>query len=171
MSRSRGRTFARAAVMTGVLVFAAMWIYLLFIAKPENIDKLHDASFARAAEPVCKASLDELARLDVVNRKASSPADRATLAETADTEIAKMVARLRGIPVTNADDAHAITGWLADWDQWLADRAAWTARLRAGEDAQFLEKQRADTGEPNSKALNDFALVNSMRSCATPGGV
>jgi hypothetical protein len=171
MTEGRARRIARNVIIGGVVVVAAMWVYVLFIASPENIDKLNDGSFAAAAEPICKQTVDELNTLGLVNQKASSPQERGTLAARADAELTKMVAALRTIPVTNADDAHAITGWLADWDQWLTDRSAWTAQLQQGIDAQFLEKVRTSTGQPNSKALNDFALVNSMRSCQTPGGI
>ena len=62
-------------------------------------------------------------------------------------------------------EAHdAVSKWLDDWDQWLRDRATWAAKLRTGDDAQFFEKQR-ESGEPNSEALNAFAITNGMKSC------
>ena len=153
------------------MVLGILWVYVSLIGDPENVDKLRDPAYAAAAEPVCKATLGELARQGVVNKQAASPQERAALVDRSDAELAGMVGRLRAIPVTDPEDAKAVTLWLADWDQWLADRAVWAAQLRQGSDVEFLEKQREETREPNSKALNDFALVNSMRSCATPGGI
>ena len=147
-----------------------MWIYFIFIAQPANTDKLNQDTFPTAAEPICKATLDKLSQIGVVNQKADTPQQRGDLAQRADTELRVMVDQLKTIAIPNTDDKHAVTLWLADWDQWLADRAEWTAKLQQGQDAQFLEKQR-DDGAPNSKALNDFAEENLMRSCATPGGV
>jgi hypothetical protein len=172
VNEGRGRRVARIAIATGIVLVSAMWIYVLFIGNPENLDKLHDPTFAATAEPICKQSLDELDRLDVRNKVTrNDPFARADLVDTANTELRKMVARLREIPTPNAEDAHAVTGWLADWDQWLSDRSAWSVDLRAGKNVQFTEKQRESTGEPNSKALDDFALVNSMLSCGIPGGI
>ena len=148
-----------------------MWIYAIFISdKSATADKLEDPAFAAAAEPVCKVTVDDLSRLGLVNQRAATPQDRAALVDRTDVELKNMIAKLRAMPPADARDAAAVTAWLADWDQWLADHAAWSARLHRGENVQFFEKKR-DTGEPNSKALNDFALINEMPSCATPGGV
>lgn len=158
-------------VIAIVLALAGMWIYVLFIGNPENVDELKDPAYGSAAEPICRATVARLGELGVVNQVTSSPQQRAEVTQRADGELRAMVDRLKALPVSNADDQHAITLWLADWDQWLADRAAWVAQLEQGKDVQFLEKQRESTKQPNSKALNDFAEINSMRSCATPGGV
>jgi len=165
-SRNVGRTVA----VSLVLALALMWIYVLFVANPENVDKLKSSSFGTQAQPVCRATIDRLSQLGLVNQIVKTPVDRAELVDKTDVELKAMVARLRTITVADADDAHAVNAWLADWDQWLADHAAWSAKLHQGENAQFFEKQR-DNGAPNSKALNDFAQINSMPACATPGGV
>ena len=160
----------RIAVAVVVGVLAVMWLYVLFIAKPATPDRLTDRSFPTAAEPICASTLSAMSGAGLVNERASSPQNRAVLADRADTQLASMVAQLRTkVPPTG--EAHdAVSKWLDDWDQWLRDRAAWTAKLRTGEDAQFLEKQR-ESGEPNSQALNAFAITNDMGSCATPAGV
>jgi hypothetical protein len=157
------------AVVIGAL--AVMWIYVLFIAKPEPTDRLTDRSFPTAAESICKATIDNLRNDGLLNQKASSPQDRASLADRADAQLTDMVAQLRTkVPATGV--AHdATTAWLDDWDQWLRDRAAWTDQLKAGQDVQFFEKQRGNTGEPNSTALNAFAVTNEMSSCQTPAGL
>jgi hypothetical protein len=161
---------ARIAIAVLLGVLAAMWLYVLFIAKPATPDRLADRSFPAAAAPICATTVTAISNAGLVNQRASSPQDRADLADRADAQLADMVAQLR-TKVPASGEAHdAVTKWLDDWDQWLRDRAAWTAKLRTGEDAQFLEKQR-DSGEPNSEALNAFAITNDMRSCSTPAGV
>lgn len=148
-----------------------MWIYAIFIAdKSATADKLKDPAFGVAAEPVCRTTIDELDRLGLVNQHTPTPQERAALVDRTDIELTGMVAQLRTLVPVESDDARAVTAWLADWDQWLIDHAAWAAELHQGKNVQFYEKQR-ETGEPNSKALNDFALINGMPTCATPGGV
>lgn len=165
------RRIGRAVVLVLVVALAVMWVYVLFIANPESTeDKLHADAFPKAAQPVCRATVDELGRLGVVNKRATSPQERAGFVDTTDAELLKMVQQLRTMTPSPGEDATAIGKWLDDWDQWLRDRMTWAEKLHRGEDAPFLEKQR-DNGEPNSKALNDFAQINSMPSCATPGGV
>jgi hypothetical protein len=159
-------------VVTAILVLlGVMWVYALFVAPPASEDKLHDAAFGAAAQPVCAATVDRFAQLGIVNQRADSPAARATLVDQADAELRSMIDQLRALPVSNRDDQHAVSGWLADWDQWLNDRGAWSEKLHAGQDAPFLEKQRDTTAEPNSKALDAFAITNAMPACATPVGV
>jgi hypothetical protein len=173
---SRGQTsflhsrVARILIGLVIGVFAVMWIYVLFIAKPPTPDRLDDRSFPIAAEPICAATLTAMDNAGLVNQRASSPQERGDLADRADTQLAEMVAQLRTkVPATG--EAHdALSKWLDDWDQWLRDRAAWTAKLRTGDDAQFYEKQR-ESGAPNSEALNAFAITNEMKSCQTPPGV
>lgn len=166
---SRARV-ARTAAVVVVLAFAVMWIYVLFIASPASEDKLHEATFPTAAQPLCQGTLDDLQRLGVVNKVAATPQERAVLVDTTDAQLRAMVQKLRTLTSPNTDDAAAVSKWLDDWDQWLRDRAVWTEKLQRGEDAPFLEKQR-DNGEPNSKALDAFATTNNMTACATPVGV
>jgi hypothetical protein len=160
----------RIAVGVVIGVLAVMWIYVLFIAKPDTGDRLADRSFPNAAQPICAATLASMGKAGLVNQRASSPQARADLADRADTELAAMVAQLRTKVPPSGEVHDALTKWLGDWDQWLQDRAAWTAKLRTGDDAQFFEKQR-ESGEPNSQALNAFAVTNDMQSCSTPAGV
>jgi hypothetical protein len=156
-------------VLVGAL--ALMWIYALFVANPANtVDKLNEPSFPRAAQPVCANTLDEFRRLDLVNKVAASPVERAALVDKADAQLVVMLQRLRTLVPAPGQDATAVTKWLDDWDQWLRDRATWSEKLHRNEDAPFLEKQR-DTRQPNSKALDDFARTNEMRACTTPAGV
>jgi len=161
---------ARVVIGLVIGVFAVMWIYVLFIAKPPAPDRLDDRSFPNAAEPICAATLTALDKAGLVNQRASSPQDRGDLADRADAQLTGMVAQLRtNVPATG--EAHdAVSKWLDDWDQWLRDRDSWIAKLRTGDDAQFYEKQR-ESGAPNSEALNAFAITNEMKSCQTPPGV
>jgi hypothetical protein len=167
--RSRSRLGLVVLAVLGLLG-AAMWIYVLFIGNPENIDKLNDAAYGRQAEPICAATVAKLQQLGVVNQKADSPQQRADLVDRSDAELKTMVAQLRTLQPSNSTDAATIGKWLGAWDQWLADRATWSAQLHAGQNVEFLETQLPD-GRPSSTPLNDFALINGMKSCATPGGI
>jgi hypothetical protein len=170
-ARSSRARVGRTVVVVVVVALALMWIYALFVANQSaTSDKLSDPAFPKAAQPVCASTVADLLRLDLVNQKASSPEERAVLVDRTSIELAVMVQRLRSLTPASGDDATAVTKWLDDWDQWLRDRATWSAKLHQNQDAPFNEKQR-DTGEPNSKALNDFAKINEMPACATPAGV
>ena len=161
---------ARTAVVGIVVVLVVMWIYVLFVASPSTDDKLDSSAFPTAAQPVCQRTLDDLKRSGVVNQVAATPQERGTLVDAADQQLTAMVQKLRTLVPPPGNDADAVSKWLADWDQWLRDRATWSGHLHNGEDAPFLEKQR-DDGAPYSKALDAFATTNNMQACSTPVGI
>ena len=160
----------RIAAVSIVVALALMWIYVLFIASSAPSDTLDSKAFPTAAEPVCAATVARLKDLNLVNQFTPTPQQRADLVDRTNAELTAMVAALRQQTPPSGDDRTAVTKWLGDWDQWLADRAAWSAKLHAGENVQFFEKQDAN-GDPNSKALNAFAITNGMQDCQTPVGV
>jgi len=171
VTEQKSRNVGRTVAVSLVLALALMWIYVLFIVNPESTeDKLNDAAFPAAAQPVCQAAIARLQELGVVNQKVATPQERAALVEKGDAALRDMVQKLRTLVPPPGDDATAIDKWLDDWDQWLVDRQAWSAKLQNGEDAPFLEKQR-NTGEPLSKARDAFATTNNMQACTTPVGV
>lgn len=170
MSDKKSRRALYTVLGVVALLLAVMWVYVLFIGNPENIDTLNDAAYGRQAEPVCAATVAKLQALGLVNKKADTPEQRADLVDRADAELKTMVADLRTIHPSNPTDTATVGKWLAAWDQWLADRTVWSTQLHAGQNVEFLETQLPD-GRPSSTPLNDFALINGMQSCATPGGI
>ena len=166
----RGGGLRRNIVVAVVVASAMFWIYVLFIAPSATPDKLSDAAFARAAQPVCVSTVSDLGASNLVNQVAGTPNERADLVERQDAKLASMVQQLRAFTPATGGDRVAVSAWLDDWDQWLRDRVTWVGKLRAGQDASFDEKAR-DNGEPYSKALNAFAITNAMPACATPFGV
>ena len=70
-------TRGRYVVGAIVAVLAVMWIYVLFIGNPANVDKLHDPAYGSAAEPICKTTVDRLGAPGVVNQVTPSPQQRA----------------------------------------------------------------------------------------------
>ena len=172
MTEPRASSLKRYLVVAAVVAGALFWIWVLFIAPAAPEDKLKDPAFSRAAQAVCTTVLNDLDanNLRDPNVKTKTPGERANLVEQQDAKLASMVQQLRGLSVSNADDAHAVSGWLDDWNQWLRDRATWVTKLRAGQDVPFDEKADVN-GDPNSKPLVAFAITNEMGACATPYGV
>ena len=160
----------RIAAVIVVVASIMYWIVVLFVLPAAREDKLASNQFPRAAQPICQNALDDLNAAGLIDTTGTPRPDRADVTERIDTRLATMVARLRTAAPQSGDDAHAVSAWLDDWDQWLRDRATWVANLRAGAKEPFYEKQDAN-GSPNSKALNAFAVTNEMAACATPFGV
>lgn len=168
MTSPASRWLVRAGIAFVVVVSAVVWVYAFLIADPKNPDRLADPSFPRAAAPVCKAAKDEIRAAGLIGLEAKSPQARADITERADAILEKMVGNLKPLAPTTGADAPVITGWLSDWDGYFADRDGWITKLRAGEDAPFLERSRPDSGEALTKAMKAFAEVNGMQDCEPP---
>ena len=164
-----GRTVGRITVGVIIASLVVFWIYVFVVAKPIH-DELPDPKYAPAAQAICSDALTQLRNAGLIEAVAKTPQQRADLAERADEVLARQVERLKAIPPGDDTTRVAVASWLDDWDTWLRDRAAWVVKLRAGEDAPFLETQDKN-GTPSSAALNIFARVNQMPDCATPLGI
>ena len=128
-----------------LIALALMWIYAIFVAdKSATADKLNDPAFGVAAEPVCRTTVEELDRLGLVNQHTPTPQERAALVDRTDVELKAMVAELRRLTPVDPDDARAVTAWLADWDQWLADHAVVVGRPPPGRGRAVLREAARD---------------------------
>lgn len=127
-------------------------------------DYLEDRRFPTAAEPICAAAM---ARVESFGSAAAvdSIAGRAELVERQDEVFADLVAELRALPVPGGEEGEWVRSWLDDWETHLADREAWAATLRQGEDPPFIETARGN--DRVSEAVDAFAETNEMPSCAT----
>jgi hypothetical protein len=156
----------RVALLAVVVGLTAMWIYVLLPNSARApINRLDSNVYGRTAEPVCAralAAINVLPRADT----AKKPADRARLIAQADGHLRTMLDELARVTPGTGRDAGAVDRWLADWHTYLADREAWAAQLRAGDDSQFLETEVE--GGPISVSIDDFADANRMSSCRTP---
>lgn len=129
---------------------------------------LDDRSFPAAAEPVCGVARDAVA--DLGNPAfVDSIAERADLVDRQDERLVAMVADLRTLPRPAGEQGAWVTEWLDDWETHIADRQRWAAALHEGDDPPFVETARR--GEQISKAIDYFAEINEMASCATLGDV
>ena len=64
---------------------------------------------------------------------------------------------------TGIDDANLMEIWRGLYQDWIDGRVVYTAKLRAGENAQFAESMLE--GSPVSDSINDFTTNNRMKSC------
>jgi hypothetical protein len=165
---SRSRLAWVGAALFAVLTVAG-WVYVFWFADTTPPDKLTSSAFSAAAEPVCKATRQQVRDEGLVDVKAETPQQRGELTARADLELHAMVERLRAIPVPDAGDAVLVQRWLADWDGLIADRVGWVVTLRAGDGNPLIERSH-EGGEPASKTLDSFANVNAMPSCKAPDG-
>ena len=158
----------RVALLLLVLAMVGMWAYVLYLAigpgRQPSPDRLGDPGFARAAEPVCSAALDEVATLPPA-QQAETAAARAEVIAQANSRFAAMVDELEALAPTG-EDGEIVAKWLADWRTYLEDRTAFAEALRRDPEAPLFVTAR--DREQVTEYIDAFAADNRMPACATP---
>lgn len=160
----------RIPIIAVILAFAAFWIWALFFASKESVNKIGDRAWAERAEEICAAAEEQ--RLALASNVEFDPADRAMLdahAEVVDqaTDIVeRMLDDVVAVPPSDDKGRELVPLWEADYRVFLEDRREYTARLRDGNTGPFTET--AVDGIPISDKVAQFAGDNEMPSCAPP---
>ncbi len=156
-------------VAIAVVTFAAMWVYLLFCVDGSPKNRVDDRKWAAAAEQICAKARLEIDALPPA-RRATTPQARAETLVVANGIVANLVEQLTALSFTGSvQERFYVDEWLADYRTYLADRRAHAQRLSQGDDPQFAVAKAE--GAPINQRMDEFARVNSMISCATPGDV
>jgi hypothetical protein len=162
------RPAVKALLVLFLLASAAMWTYGLWGPRQDPPGTLDDPSFGRAAEPVCAAVIAQIDALPPAHRT-TDHVERAAVVTQANALLTDQLDELGVLAPTSGEDARRVRDWLADWDTYLADRQDYAARLGEDADARMLETVKG--GDHISQALEFFAQINAMASCAPPGDV
>ncbi len=164
-------TWAKVQLLIVVLIGAGwigIWTWTVAVDPGDPPDFLDDRSYPEAAEPICAVAVEEVRELGNP-AFVDTPEERADLVDRQGAVFAGMVDELDDLPRPDGEQGGWIEAWLADWEIHLDDRAAWAARLHAGDDPPFVETARGN--DQISEAIDRFAEVNEMPSCATLGDV
>jgi hypothetical protein len=160
----------RALLSTIVVLFAAFWVWALFFASKEAVNKIGDREWAARAQAICEAAtLERLQLADFRTLADAGPeliAERADIVDEATDILERMVDDV--VAATPDDDkGRAIVPlWEADYRTYLQDRRNFATQLReTGENLPFYET--AD-GIPISERIETFAGDNEMPACAPP---
>jgi hypothetical protein len=149
---------------------AAMWIYALFFASKESVNKIGDRQWQAFAENTCaraeveRQQLADLRRVDSVGPNALS--ERADIVDKATDTLERAIVAIAGQPVADAKGRALVPLWIADYRTYIEDRRTYANDLRSGINRPFAETQVE--GIPISEKLSTFAADNLMRSCVAP---
>jgi hypothetical protein len=168
----RGWSTSAKVQVTLLVANVAFWLALLGWTigadRSDPPDRLDDPAFAAAAEPICAATVTRIEALGLPT-EVDSPLERAQLVDEENVLLLAMVADLEAIPRPSGEQLEWVETWLVDWRTHVADRQAWADDLRVGDDHVFVETARGN--EHVTNVIDNFADVNGMDSCATPGDV
>jgi hypothetical protein len=164
------RLFARVILSLVVGLIAVMWVYALFFASREAVNKIGDEGWAVRADARCLVAKNErLALADyrtVTDPLTGGLAARAALVDQATDTIESMLRDLRASEPSDEKGQAIVPLWLADYDTYIGDRRAYADQLRRGDNSPFSES--TFEGLPLGERISTFAGDNRMRNCATP---
>lgn len=164
------RFVARIILALICAAIGVMWVYALFFASKEAVNKIGDTAWTQRAEQRCaEAEKQREALADfrlITDVGADGLQQRADLVDKATDTIAEMLASLR-TDVPSDDKGRAIVPmWLDEYEQYVSDRRAYANQLRQGNNAPFAET--TFEGLPLAERLATFAGDNRMPACAPP---
>ena len=152
------------------IAIAAMWVYALFFASKESVNKIGDRNWQAFAEKSCAQAADERAQLADLRRVDSAGPDalseRAAIVDKATDTLERAIDAIARQPVADAKGRALTPLWIADYRTYIQDRRAYANDLRRGVNRPFAETQV--DGIPISEKLSTFAADNLMRSCVAP---
>lgn len=160
----------RAALVVGTAGFVAFWVYALFFASKDAINKIGDTAWGQRAEEICVAantereSLIDLRRFEGDDRRLLS--ERAGFVDQATDLVERMLDDVVAVSPTGEKGRAIVPMWESDYRTYLRNRRDYADQLRQGDDSPFRET--AVDGIPVGEKLQTFAADNEMPSCAPP---
>lgn len=161
------RSPVRKALLWGsIVLLLVFWVWALFFAPKEAINKVRDAAWAARAEAIC-VDYDVQLRAIEVQRVADLSARADLVVESTDL-LGRMLDDIVAVMPTDEKGQAIVPDWEAEYRILLADRYRYADVLRSGENARFTET--AVSGVPITERIEKFTLDNEMPTCAPPRG-
>lgn len=164
------KIFARVILSIIVFGIGVMWIYGLFFASKEVVNRVADEQWRQKSDEFClhaEKQRELLIDLRLVGESGPDAlAERADLVDLATDTLENMINEIAAIPIADAKGAAIVPLWLADYRIYIVDRRSYTAQLRQGLNLPFAESQVEQL--PLSEKLATFAADNQLDSCKPP---
>ena len=165
------RRVGRVLAAIGAACFVAFWVWALFFASKEPINRIDDTAWSQRAERTCAAATVEREALANFTKMSEATPElvlqRADIVDHATDILEAMLDDITAVPPTDAKGQDLVPQWEGEYRTYLDDRRAFTAGLReTGTNDAFYETEAG--GLPISERLETFAGDNAMPSCAPP---
>lgn len=168
---SRQRVLTRVGLTVLIAVFATFWIWALFFASKDSVNKIDDRAWAARAEQICSAANEQRLELSdyrsIVEVDAELIRERAAIVDRATDIIDTMIDDVVAVTPTDAKGREIVPLWADEYRQYIQARRDYADDLReSGDNLAFYEP--ATNGLPISERLETFAGDNDMPACAPP---
>jgi len=169
-ARETRSILTRTLALIGFGVFATFWIWALFFASKEGVNRIEDRAWVESAQSICETAADERTALANYTRLDEGGAEligrRANIVDEATDTLERMLNSLEALPLAGEKGQAIIPLWIDEYRTYLGDRRNYTAQLReSGENLPFYETANQI---PISERLATFAADNEMPACKPP---
>jgi len=169
-TRETRSILTRTLALIGFGVFATFWIWALFFASKEGVNRIEDRAWVESAQSICETAADERTALANYTRLDEGGAElilqRAEIVDEATDTLERMLNSLEALPLKGEKGQAIIPLWIDEYRTYLGDRRNYTAQLReSGENLPFYETANQI---PISERLATFAADNEMPACKPP---
>lgn len=169
-ARETRSILTRTLALIGFGVFATFWIWALFFASKEGVNRVEDRAWVESAQSICETAADERTALANYTRLDEGGAElirqRADIVDEATDTLERMLNSLEALPLTGEKGQAIIPLWIDEYRTYLGDRRNYAAQLReSGENLPFYETANQI---PISERLATFAADNEMPACKPP---
>ena len=169
-TRETRSILTRTLALIGFGVFATFWIWALFFASKEGVNRIEDRAWVESAQSICETAADERTALANYTRLDEGGAElilqRAEIVDEATDTLERMLNSLEALPLAGEKGQAIIPLWIDEYRTYLGDRRNYTAQLReSGENLPFYETANQI---PISERLATFAADNEMPACKPP---
>lgn len=153
-------------LVTVIVGFIAFWVWALFFASKEAVNKIEDRAWAERAETIC-ADYDTQIRALEAQRSADLDVRAGLVVQSTDL-LSAMLDEVVAIEPTDAKGQAIVPAWEDEYRTLIQDRYRYAQQLRDGNNVPFTET--AIKGIPITERIETFAGDNEMPSCAPPRG-
>ena len=167
----RPNPWLRGLLLIVLALFAAFWIWALFFASKEAVNRIEDRAWAERAQAICieateaRIELADLTRIDQATPELIYR--RAEIVDESTDILEQMLDDVVAVPPSDAKGQGIVPLWEAEYRIYLDDRRAYADELRdTGENSAFYESAVDEL--PISERLTTFAGDNEMSACAPP---
>ena len=164
------KVILRTVLSITISLIVVRWVYGLFFASKQAVNKFDDRNWAVKAQARCLiAEVDRKALADyrIVNDLgATALAERAEIIDRATDTIEDFVKEFRVDLPSDPKGKAIVSLWLDDYQIYIADRRSFTDDLRNGINKRFAETPLQ--GLPISEKIATFAADNEMSYCKPP---
>ncbi|MEY2402236.1 MAG: hypothetical protein QOJ08_2347 [Ilumatobacteraceae bacterium] len=159
-------------------LIAAMWVYAFVFAPKDGVYFVTDKGWRTSADRICagaeqqRQALADTSEGYITNPTHEQMLQRADVVDRATEVLDRMVSDVEALPLAGSDDQPSkdrerVTIFVKYYRQILADRRAYTARLRAFDLAPYRETMVK--GGPVTNTVIDFTTGNAIPHCMPPG--